>query len=791
MLTHPAPLTRKLTRDLWRIRGQALAIAAVIAVGVMLLVMMTGLTASLSETRRAYYDRYRLAEVFAPVTRAPDRLAADLRALPGVSRVETRVTGRALIDLPGQTLPVQARALSLPDFHSPALNAIYLTDGRLFDGSRADEVVVLKSFAKARGLHPGDRLTVTMNGFRRVLRVVGFAQSPEFLYATAPGELVPDDARFAVLWMSRTALSAAYDMEGAFSEALISLSRGTDPQAVIAGADRLLDRFGATGAYALKDLESNRFITEEIDGLKRSAASVPPVILAVAAFLMYMVISRMIQAEREQIGLMKAFGYRNREVGSHYFRMILTIALGGALMGSLFGILLGRSMIDVYLIYYKFPFLVFRLEPSSFLIGFGASLLAASAGGLVVLRRVFALTPAVAMRAPAPPDYSRSGRVAARLSRLLDQPSRMVLRRITRQPLRIGGAVLGVASGLSLSVAMIAIIASFDAMQETTFSVIDRSDLNVSFTRAIAARSAFDLARIPGVIEVEPVRIVPAILKHGRDRYNGAIYGLVATPRLNRAVDAQGQPIPIRDGGVVLSTGLARTLKIGAGDHLQVEVREGRRPSLSLPVVAVADSLLGSPAYMALDGLNRALKEPLRVSGAYLRVDAARTAEIYRALKAMPMVAGVSVKSQSVAALERMMDEGAGAMRYVMALIAGVVTFGVIYNAARIAQAERARDLASLRVLGFSRNEVAFVLLGELVAVMLLALPLGALMGYGLTFVIAAAFSTDIYQIRPVVSPASYGWAMSVVIAAALISGLLVKRDIDRADVLSALKTRE
>ncbi|MGD9863293.1 MAG: ABC transporter permease [Pseudodonghicola sp.] len=791
LFAHPGPLTRKLLRDLWRIKGQATAIGLVIAVGVMMLVMMTGLVASLDETRRAYYDRYRLADVFAPITRAPEHMAADLRALPGVAAIQTRVIGSALIDLDGNALPIQARALSLPDYHDPALNAVYLTDGRMFDGARADEVVVLRSFAIAHALRPGDRLTVTMNGFRRTLSVVGFAQSPEFLYSTAPGELVPDDARFAVLWMSRTALEAAYDMEGAFNQVLFSLSRGTDPQAVIDAADRLLDRFGSQGAYGVADLESNMFITEEIGGLRRSAGSVPPVFLAVAAFLLYIVISRMVQSEREEIGLMKAFGYTNMEVGGHYFRMILAIALGGAVAGGLLGVAVGRWMIDLYLIYYKFPFLVFRLDPASFLIGFSTSILAASAGGLFVLRRVFALTPAVAMRPAAPPDYSRSGRIAAGLSHLLDQPSRMVLRRLTRQPLRMGGAVLGVAAGLSLSVAMASILNSFDAMQALTFDIIDRSDLNVSFIHPVEARSAYELESLPGVIEVEPVRTVPAILRNGRERYNGAIFGLVDHPRLNRAVDADTRPIPMRPGGVILSTGLAKTLGIEAGDTLTVEVREGRRPVLELPVTKVAESLLGSPAYMELGALNRALKEPLRISGAYLRVDAAQAPRIYRRLKNMPMVAGVSVKADSLAALRKVMDQGAGAMRYVMALIAAVITFGVIYNAARVAQAERSRDMASLRVLGFTRAEVAFVLLGELVVVVLLALPLGALMGYGLTFAVAAGFSTDIYQIQPVFAPASYGQAMAVVIAAALISGWLVKRDIDRADMVSALKTRE
>ncbi len=786
-----SPLNRKLGRDLWRIKGQAIAIAAVIAVGVLLQVMMTGLVASLDETRRAYYERFRLAEIFAPVTRAPDRVLADLRRISGVGTVQARVSGSALIDLGGDALPLQARALSLPDFGAPALNAIHLTDGRMFEADHADEVVLLRSFARAHGLRPGDRLGATMNGFRRSFRIVGLAQSPEFLYITAPGEMVPDDGRFAVLWMGRSSLQAAFDMQGAFNEVLISLAHGAEPRAVMAATDRLLDRYGGVGAFGVADLNSNRFVSEEIDGLRKSTASIPPVFMAVAAFLLYIVISRMVQAEREQIGLIKAFGYTNAEVGGHYFKLILVIAIGGALVGSLAGIVAGRGMVNMYLYFFKFPFLVFRLDPSAFAIGFATSILAASAGGLLVLRRVFALTPAVAMRPAAPPDYSRAGRFGARLTRWLDQPTRMVLRRLARQSGRMAGAVIGLAAGVALAASTTSILASFDEVIELSFGVIDRSDVTVSFIHPLGARAAFDLEKLPGVIEVEPVRVVPAIMANGRDRWRGAVFGMIDTPRLNRAIDADQQPIPMRRDGIVLSTGLADKLNIAAGDTLILDVREGRRPLVSVPVVAVAETLLGSPAYMQIDALNRLLKEPLRVSGAYLRIDTTRAPQIFRALKDMPMVAGVALKSDGRAAFQKIMDQGAGAMRYIMAAIAVIITFGIVYNAARVAQAERSRDLANLRVLGFTRGEVAYVLLGELGVVTLLALPLGGITGYFLAFAISAGFSTDLYQIPARFGAGSYGAAIAIVVVSALISGWLVKRDIDRADLVAALKSRE
>lgn len=786
-----SPLNRKLLRDLGRIKGQAAAIGLVIALGVLMLVMMDGLVNTLDETRRAYYDRYRLADVFAPVKRAPKTVLGALEQIPGIAAVQGRITGVALIDLPTVSVPLQAQAVSLPDYGPTRLNAVYLASGRMIDPEHVEEILLLKSFADARELVPGDSIEATMNGTKRKYRIVGLAQSPEFVYTTAPGELASEDGRFAVIWMSETALAAVHDLEGAFNEALLSLNRDARLPAVLNAVDRLLENYGGLGAYGLEDQSSNRFVSEEISGLRVSAVGVPPIFLMVAAFLLYIVISRMVQSEREQIGLLKAFGYSSAAVGFHYLKMVLIIAVSGAIAGSLMGISAGRAMAGFYQLYFKFPFIVFQVNPSAFVIGFAVSTATASLGGLWVLKGVFALTPAVAMRPPAPADYSRTGRISSGLMKVLDQPSRMVLRRLLRQPGRMAGAVIGIASGLALSVGMISVMSGFDRVIDLTFNVLDRSDANVIFAHAVSDKTLHELTHLNGVLSAEGVRDVPVLFRHGLKTYRGAISGITEQPRLNRALDKDQNPILLHKEGIVLSEPLANLLQANPGDVLTVDVREGIRPVLKIPVSGVANTLLGAPAYMELEALNRALKEPRRISGAYLRLDQALSESVYRAIKAMPLVAGISLKQDSKRAFEKLMDTGAGAMRFIMALIAGVITFGIVYNSARIAYAERERDLASLRVIGFTQAEAAFVLLGELALVTLLALPIGALLGYFLSVAISKGFSTDIYQIPASYSPESYAAAVLAVIAASVASGWLVKRDIDRVDLVSALKSKE
>lgn len=785
------PLDRKLGRDLWRMRTQGLAIALVIAVGVLMLVMMDGLVRSLEQTREAYYERYRLADVFAPAKRAPERLLARIAAIEGVAAVEGRVVGGALIDVAGQAVPVRAQAVSLPDYRAPRLNDIHLVEGRRLDPRRRDEVLLLEGFARAHDLGPGDTLAATMNGARRNFRIAGLAQSPEFLYSAAPGELMPDDARFAVLWMSEKSLAAAYDVDGAFNEALIALERGASEPAILDAVDRLLEPYGAVGTYGLADQFSNRFVTEEISGIRVSATNIPPIFMAVAAFLLYIVISRMIEAERGQIGLLKAFGYASREIVAHYLKFVLVIAAGGALLGCLLGIWSGQGLAGYYQQYFKFPFLIFRVDPAALVTGLLVSIGAASTGGLLVLRRVFALTPAVAMRPQAPADYSRSARIAQALKRFVDQPSRMVIRRLARQPGRALAAVAGIAVGMGLSVAILGVLTGFDRTIELNFSVIDRSDATVTFVEPLSNKTVLELQRMPGVIQVEPFRAVSVILRHERRSHRGAVSGLLPDPELNRAMTADVKPIHIRGDGITLAASLATKLAIRPGEYLQIEVREGRRPLLRVPVAGIAQTLLGAPAYMELDTLNTTLAEPDRVSGAYLRIDAAQAQNIYEALKNMPAVAGVSLRAEARSAFQRIMDEGSGAMRYIMAIVAAIITFGIVYNSARIAFAERAHDLASLRVIGFTNGEAAFVLLGELALITLIALPLGTLIGIALTDAIAAGFSTDLYTVPADLDAGAVGTASLAVLIAAVFSGWLVKRDIDRLDLVSALKSRE
>lgn len=784
-------LDRKMLRDLWRIKGQALAIIFVIGAGIALFVMSSGMMIALEETMRTYYERHRFADAYAPVKRAPNHLLSDIRNLDGVAIAEGRINGGGLVTLTNVSAPISARVISYdPDAASP-INAVYLVEGRMMRTTQSAEIMLLKPFADAHNLRPGDMIAMTMNGAQHTFTIAGLVLSPEFIYALPPGEFVVDAGRFAVLWANEEAMEAAYDLDGAFNEVILTTSRATNEDRLIDELDRLLAPYGAIGAFVRADQVSNKYLTEELKQLETMGVVMTPIFLGVAIFLLNIVITRLVHTEREQIGLLKAFGYSNNDVGAHYLKFVLVIALGGALVGWGGGQYLGRLLAGIYQKYFHFPFLLFSPEFRTLGLALLYSAAAAAFGAFSAVRGAISLSPAVAMRPPAPPHFTRGNAFSKRLTRILDQPSRMILRRVSRQPFRAGLTTLGIGAAMGLAVMMRFNMNATDYMLDVSFNIADRSDVFVTFAEPRSTNAIHELSHIKGVIYAEPFRTSAVMFRHDRLERLGGITGLPEEPVLNRAIDTDLTAIDIRGDGIVFSKQLAELLDVSVGDTVIADVREGRRPLLEIPVTGIVEAMIGTPAYMTSKALNKRLKEPNRASGAYLKIDMGQRHHVYDELKSMPFIAGVSLRREAYANFQKMIDEGPGTFRRIMMVFSIVIAAGVVYNGARIAFIERHHDLASLRVLGFTKLETGYVLFGELALLAILALPIGSLIGFSLWVYIADALSTELYQIPVVFKESGLGYAAIVVLVSTALASAFVQRDIMKLDLATALKARE
>ena len=784
-------IDRKLFRDLWRMKGQALAIAMVIASGVATYIMSVSTHHSLRLTQEIFYRDYRFAGVFCSLKRAPESLTARIRAIPGVVQAETRVSAAARLELDTYPDPVTARIVSLPDSGEPILNALYLRSGRMPDPLRENETLVSESFATAHSLRSGDQIAAVINGRRRRLVISGIALSPEFIYPLAPGSLVPDFKGYAILWMTRKPLASAYGMDGAFNDAVLTILPGVNPQDIVNRLDDLLRRYGGLGAYSRKDQLSHRYLSEEFKQLAQMATLFPVIFLGVAAFLLNVVITRLITTQREQIAILKAFGYGHMSLAVHYLEFVLIIVAAGSAIGVAAGIWLGRGLSSMYLDFYKFPFLIYELEPAVAFTAAGISATAAVAGTLISLIRVARLAPAQAMQPASPGRYHRGLLEIVELGRLLSQPTRMILRNLERRPFKAMLTVVGTSFAVAILVSGMFFTDSIDRMIDVQFTLAQREDMTVNFTEPSSRRTLYSLSALPGVEYAEPFRSVPARLRFGNRSYLTSVDGYPPGSRLRNLLDERFQPVEPPPEGVLLTDQLATILGVRPGQMLTVEALEGERPIRRTPVVGTIKEYIGVFAYMEIGALNRLMREGDLISGAWMSTNARMESVLYRELKEMPRIASTVIQAKALESFNETMARQVLTFAFFNTLLACTIAFGVIYNSARIALSERSRELASLRVLGFTRGEVAYILIGEMALLTFAALPIGMAIGRAISAFVIKNLQTDLFRIPLVINPRTYAYAALVVLLSALVSVWLMKRDLDRLDLVEVLKTKE
>jgi putative ABC transport system permease protein len=782
-------LDRKLLRDLRRMWAQMIAIALVMASGVATFVMASGAYHSLDETRAAYYQRYRFADVFAQIRRAPKSTVERLASVPGVIAAEPRISQLALLDVQGLVEPATGRVLSVPDLVPQRLNVVYLREGRLPDATQPDEATINDAFARAHRMHIGSSFKALINGKKRVLKVVGIALSPEFIYALGPGDLMPDDRRFAVVWMSEKALAGLFDLDGAFNDVSLKLLPGASERQVIDDVNAILARYGGTGAIARKDQLSHAFLDAELRQLDALRRVMPPIFLLVSAFLINMTLSRTISLEREQIGLLKALGYAQLPIALHYVKLVLVVTGIGILSGFALGAWLGQGLTKLYGEFFHFPFLIFRHDADVYAIAALVTVLAAVAGALRAVMSVLQLAPAVAMQPPAPKRYKKLFGGQIQVS-WLSQLTVMALRHIGRNPVRSGMTTLGIAMSVGLLVTAWLSFDSVELMIDIAFFRTDREHATLTFSDEKHDRALGVVARMPGVLRAEPYRAVAVELRKGPRWRQLSIMGKPQNMEMSRVLDLADTPISLPRTGLVVNERVAQLLDIRRGDIVEVKVLEGHRAVREVPVSDVIKGFFGLTAYMDIDALH-ALMYGRRLTGVHIAYDDARRQELFDAIKSTPGIGSIGLQRNALTRFRETIAQNINYSVTIYVTLAVIIAFGVVYNSARIQLSEHARELASLRVLGFSRGEVSRVLLTELAVLTLIAVPLGWAIGYAFGVILIKAFSSDLYRVPFTIERATYAKASLVVLSAAAASALIVRRRIDSLDLIAVLKTRD
>jgi putative ABC transport system permease protein len=789
-------LDLKLLRDLRTMWSQALTIALVVASGIGGFITSLSAVDSLALARDRFYAQGRFADVFAGVKRAPNALADSLRATPGVADVQTTIEQIVRVEIEGLADPIIGQLIGVDRRNPPRMNRITLRAGRGLDESaraaRADgaiDALVSPGFAQARGLQPGAKLGALINGKRRTLVVVGIALSPEFIFAGMFG--MPDMRGFGVFWVDREALAAAYDMEGAFNRVAVKLAPGASERAVIDALTRQLAPYGGREANGREDQNSHAMLDNEIKEQRVLGTVLPSIFLGVAAFLLNVVVSRLVATQREQIAALKALGYPNRTIGVHYLKLVLLIVAVGLVLGVFLGDRLGTMFTGLYAEFFFFPSFEHRIAAWVLIVSIGITLATAVLGTLNAIFATVRLAPAEAMRPPAPGRYQRT--LLERLGITGIGPAlRMILRQMERRPWRTALAIGGVAASVAIVVMGNFFRDAIDYIVDSQFNVAMRSDVIVWMTEAGDDAGRHEVARLPGVVAVESGRDVAVRFVNGHRAERGQIRGHTRRAELTRIVDhSNHEASRLDDDGLVMTDRLADKLGLRVGDTVQVQVLEGRQRTVGVVLSATAREMMGLNAYMERRALNRLLQEGDQSTWFALAVERGREPALLEASKALPRVVGAFSKSTLLRNMQEVSARNVRIMSTILTLFASVIAIGVVYNNARIALAERTWELASLRVLGFTRAEVSALLLGEMAIGIAIALPIGMALGFGLVHLITELLKSDQFFFPVVIRPRTYAWAGICVVAAGLASALVVRRRIDRLDMVAALKTRE
>lgn len=783
-------LDRKLLRDLWHMRSQAFTIALVVASGIGSFIALLSTYDSLQWSRHSYYEEARFAQVFADVKRAPRPVERQIAELPGVAAVETTVVQDVTLDIPDVAEPVIGRMIGLESHRQPGLNRLFLRHGRLPEAGKRNEALVSEGFSKARGLKLGDRIAALLNGKREELEIVGIVLSPEYIFASRGGE-IPDDKGFGVFWMERERLGSAFDMEGAFNRVSLSLAPGASEAAVIDALDHLLEPYGSLNAYGRKDQNSHRILSQEINQQKTMATIFPSIFLGVAAFLLNVVLARQVATQRDQIAALKALGYADFAIAAHYLKLVLAIVLAGIVLGFAIGSWMGYQLTSIYTNFFHFPRLIYRIQPWIALVASGVSMAAAVGAALGTVRSILSLAPAEAMRPPAPARYRRLLLERIGLAHLLSPQARMVIRTLERRLLRTLLTSFGIACSVAIIVSGTFWRDAVNYLIDVQFNMADRGDVHVVFVNPVARSALHEISRLPGVLRTEEVRAVPVRLRAGHHTYRTAVSGFPPEAQLRQLLDTDLRRVPLPPDGILLSRRLAERLEIEPGDRLILESLEATRATREAVLTGVVNDLIGLSAYMDIAALNRLMSEGESISAVALTLDPTQAKAFYARLKEMPQVATVSIKGELLRSFRETNARFLLFFTAIVTVFAAAIAVGVVYNSARIALAERAWELASLRVLGFTRNEVSGLLLGELAIEITLAIPLGLWLGYLLSVLIVSMMHTETVAFPVIITASTYAYAALTILAAGVASALLVRHRVDHLDLVAVLKTRE
>ncbi|HZZ26729.1 MAG TPA: FtsX-like permease family protein [Pirellulales bacterium] len=790
-------LNRKVLRELVVSRGLLLAITSLIAVGVMCFIYMRSACNNLDQAKQEYYQQCRMADFWIDLKKVPLAELDMLAQLPGVSEIRPRIQSYATVDLPNVVEPINALVLSLPDVQQSIINDIVLTRGSYFTEQHRNEVIINDTFARLHGLHPGQWIHLLLNNRREQLFIAGTAISSEFVYLMNPGSLAPDREHFGVFYVKQTYAEEVFDMDGAANQVVGVLDAEWRDRSdeILRRAEYLLNDYGVFSTTARKDQPSNRFLSDEIRGLGVFAQFMPAIFLAVAALVLNMLMVRLIDQQRNVVGTLKALGYSNSQIFWHFLKFGGAVGLCGGVLGLPLGYGMATFVTSVLRNFFEFPHLQNVVYPDLYMTGLAISLGCSLVGSWQGTRGALRLSPAEAMR-PKPPVAG--GRIwleqFTHFWQRLSFGWRMVLRNVIRHKARTAVGIFAACMGAAILTTGFMLRFGIEYIIDFQFEKVMHSDVDLGFKDEHGWDALQEVRNLSGVDYAEPTLDVACEFFHGSNRHKGNVTGLVSAGRLLVPHDQAGRIVTIEPVGLTMSRKLADLLQVTRGDTVLMQPIKGLRRTCEVPIANISDSYVGLAVYANIEYLSRLIGEELALTGVEIQTDprATKLSEMLKEIKELPALQNYSAKADAIHNLVETALKTQMIFIVLLSLFAGIIFFCSLLNTSLIGLAERRREVATLRVVGYTSFQIGGYFLRESMLVNLLGTLLGLPTGYALTlWLTKVRFDTEMFRFPLVTRPAVWLLVIGLAIVFCLAAHFFVQAAINRMDWREALNVKE
>lgn len=787
-------LIRKMFRDLWENRGAYVACIIIILIGLMIFTSYSKVIDNLIMAQQTFYKSQNFADGFIELEEMPYDEAVTLGSIRGIDSIQGRMVKDVRVLFSGSTENVYLRLVSMDTSQDKILNDVMLIQGSPLDAKELN-IWVDNKFFEANNLELNQEILVIAAGKKKDLRVVGMGRSPEFIYAMrTSSDIFPTPQTFGIAYMPLEIMKNIFSEGGNINNIVFTLKPGFLYEDVEEEIKPELTKYGLKSIVSRKDQLSHLLLTEELKGIKSVARSLPTLFLGIAGMILFITLKRMIERQRGQIGILKAFGYTRKEIMLHYLSYAVFIGSIGGILGSAAGTALSYPFTTMYEMFFNMPGLEGSITYSYFLTGTAFSLFFSVIAGYSGARGALSLEPAEAMRPPAPIIGKEAFLERIRVFwNMLTVQGRMAVRNISRHPGRTVFMFLGIMFTFALLSLPWTMKDLSDKMLIDQYEKVQTYNIKIPLAAPLKQKEIErELSRYPGVKILETMTEVPITLKNKWLQKDVVLLGLIQNSQLYHILDKEGKEVPLPKDGILLSERLAELLDAGSGSEITLESQLMKDPErkAAITVTGVIPQIMGINAYMDINSAQELIGQGRIATAIILDMNEEHVPSLREDYRNAGTINGIESSTQLLEQSKELMASFNAAI-VVMVFFGMVTGFAIIYNASLVTLSERSRDLATMLVLGMTPREVLSVVTFEQWFIgifgMLAGVPLTKMLLVGM----AQSFNNDIYTMPSTTSGVSFIIALVFTVISIWLAQQIAARKISAFDLVEVLKDRE